>query len=143
MTMAYMDFAQFDAASAVKAARPLFFAHGLAAGEIEQPIVVGFDTREWSVVRLAREDSISSIRPETGFSRTIRLIFGLERRNPLSSPRLEALRRMAVLSWHHGYNVSSQEIGAFLSAGYSQDHYEELLKHIGAARAASGRRSRR
>lgn len=142
--MAYMDFAQLDATSAVAAARPLFFAPGLAAeDQIEPAVAPGFDARDWSVVRLAREDSLSSIRPETEFGRIVRLIFGVERRNPLSSPRLEALRRMAVLSWHHGYNVSSHDIGDFLSAGFSQDHYEELLKHIGAARAASGRRTRR
>lgn len=142
MTMAYMDFARSDTIPAVSASRPLFFAPSLAV-EPEQPLAIGFEAREWSVVRLAREDGLSSIRPETDLGRVLRLIFGIKRRNPLSSPRLEALRRMAVLSWHHGYNVSSQDIGDFMGAGYSQDQYEELLKHIGAERAASGRRSRR
>lgn len=132
--MAYMNFAEVGGAAALHAQ----FAPAATVAEE----VADFDAREWSVIRLARNDSLSSIREESRFGRAVRFIFGIERRNPLANSRLEALRRMAVMSWRYGYNVASSEIGAFLAAGFSSTHYEELLKHIGMARAASGRRTR-
>jgi len=90
------------------------------------------DQREWSIAWLARKDGLSSIREEGTFGRIIRKIFGVERKNPLSDGRLEALRRMAVLSWHYGYNVAPSEISTFLAAGYSERQYETLLTRIRA-----------
>ncbi|HWJ68686.1 MAG TPA: hypothetical protein VNS79_01345 [Sphingobium sp.] len=101
-----------------------------------------FSQREWTIIRLAREDRVSSLREETAFKRFLRLIFGLERKTPFSDPALEGLRRIAVLSWHHGYNVDGAEVAAFLDAGYSTDQYELLLAHIGRERAVPVRRAR-
>lgn len=109
----------------------------------EREIVDGFSGRDWAVVRLAREDPLSSLRGESEFKRFLRLIFGFERKRPLTDPKLEALRRIAVLSWHYSYNVASSEIDAFFAAGYSIDQYEAMLAHIGHERAASARRPRR
>ena len=55
---------------------------------------------------------------------------------------LEALRRIAVLSWHHGYSVPSNEVRAFLAAGYTPDQYELMVDSIGTALAGSRRAAR-
>lgn len=89
-------------------------------------------SREWSVAYLARRDGLGSLRPDTRIARFFRTIFGIARTNPLSDGRLEALRRMAVLTWHHGYNVASSEVRAFLSAGFSERQYETLVTRIRA-----------
>jgi hypothetical protein len=101
-----------------------------------------FNQREWTVIGLAREDRLSSLREESEFVEFLRLIFGIRRKPPLSNPKLEALRRMAVLSWHYGYNIDSRDLGAFLAAGYSTDQYDAMLAHMSSERAASTQRRR-
>ena len=49
---------------------------------------------------------------------------------------------MAVLSWHHGYSVPSNEVRAFLAAGYTPDQYELMVDSIGTALAGSRRAAR-
>ena len=88
--------------------------------------------REWSVAWLARNDGLNSIREEGRLGRLFRQLFGIERKNPLSDSRLEALRRISVLSWRYGYNIAPSEITAFLEAGYSERQYETLLNRIRA-----------
>lgn len=89
---------------------------------------------EWSVVAIAWGDRLSSLRRPGWFAQLIGGVFGGH--NPrLADPRLEALRRMAVLTWHHGYAVPSQEVRAFRDAGYSVDEYELLVDSIAAARS--------
>jgi hypothetical protein len=134
MTMAYLDLA--DTAFATSA--PFGFAPSRAANDV----ATEFSQREWTIIRLAREDGLSSLREESEFTAFLRLIFGVTRKPPLSNPRLEALRRIAVLSWHHGYNIASSEVGSFLAAGFSPDHYDAMLAHIGRERAASAQRKR-
>jgi len=96
-----------------------------------------FTPLQWRVIRLARGDSLSSLREETKIGEFLRFIFGWAPERPLADARLEALRRMTVMSWHRGYNVPSAEIEAFLAAGYTIAHYEALLAHIGQARTNS------
>lgn len=134
MTMAYLDLA--DTAFAPAAS------FGFAPARAVNTAVAEFGSREWTIIRLAREDGLSSLREESEFVAFLRLIFGVTRKPPLSNPRLEALRRIAVLSWHHGYNIASSEVGAFLAAGFSPDHYDAMLAHIGRERAASAQRKR-
>lgn len=128
--MAYMDFAGHRGMNLLQ--EPL-----LPPARIRQGQATTFSHREWAIVRLAREDGLSSIREEGSLGRLVRMIFGVERKNPLSDERLEALRRMAVLSWHNGYNVSPTEIGAFIDAGYSERQYEVLVDGIVAERHAT------
>jgi len=132
MTMAYLDLAD----TTFSAPAPFSFARAATVATAE------FDSREWAIVRLARDDGLSSLREESDFTAFLRLIFGVRRKPPLSNPKLEALRRIAVLSWHYGYNVASREVGAFLAAGFSTDHYDAMLAHIGRERAASAQRKR-
>lgn len=101
-----------------------------------------FSLLEWRVVAMAQQDSRASIQPESRLRRLARQMFGFPGYDALSNERLEALRRMAVLSWHDGYAVAPSEIRLFLAAGYSLDHYEALLRRINAGRSARLRRHR-
>ena len=131
--MAYLAFAEGGAG-------PMIFANRAVTAVPQHDVAVAFDPLEWSIVALARQDPVSSIREEGLIGRTLRMIFGLKRRNPLADPRLEALRRLAVLGWHRGFAVPTSAVKAFLAAGYSPDHYEMLLGHISHRRAARPRR---
>lgn len=94
----------------------------------------GLSALEWSVVAIARTDSLATLRAAGPFERAIRAVFG--RPNPrLADDRLEALRRMAVLSWHGGYAVPPHAVRSFLAAGYAPDQYEAMVDAVSAARA--------
>ena len=109
-----------------------------AAREME-----GFSALEWSVVAIAEADKLSSLRQPGRMAVAMGTLFG-DRHNPrLADPRLEALRRMAVLSWHHGFVVPGHAVRDFTAAGYTLDQYETLVASIGAARARRQRRTRR
>jgi hypothetical protein len=87
------------------------------------PAKPAFSQLEWSVIRLARVDRLWTIRTAGRLRKFWNWLIG--RGNPeLANPRLEALRRMAVLTWHYGFTVPSRDIAEFLSAGFSSDQYE-------------------
>ncbi|WP_230480410.1 hypothetical protein [Sphingomonas sp. Leaf21] len=94
---------------------------------------------EWQVVALARRDRVSSLRAPSKLGRALGSIFGDSRNPRLADPSLEALRRMAVLSWHHGYSVPSHEVRTFLAAGYSPDQYELMVDSISTALSSTRR----
>ena len=95
---------------------------------------------EWSVVALARKDALSSLRRPGRMASALGALFRQPHNPMLADERLEALRRIAVLTWHHGYTVPSHELAAFLRAGFTADQYETLADSIGAARQATPRR---
>ena len=87
------------------------------------PAKPDFSKLEWSVIRLARVDRLWTIRTAGRLRHFWNWVIG--RGNPeLANPRLEALRRMAVLTWHYGFTVPGRDIAEFLSAGFSPDQYE-------------------
>ncbi len=103
----------------------------------------GLTALEWSVVALAQRDRLSSLREPSSLSIALGRVFGRGGRSPtLADPRLEALRRMAVLSWHRGFAVPTHELTAFLRAGFTLDQYEAMVASIGAA-ASEGQAKRR
>lgn len=88
---------------------------------------------EWSVVAIAWSDRLSSLRHPGRVARMMGGLFGGH--NPrLADPRLEALRRMAVLTWRRGYTVPPHEVRAFHDAGYTAEQYELLVDSIATAR---------
>lgn len=92
---------------------------------------------EWQVVAIAQRDRLSSLDAPSRLSVALGVIFGGERGNPrLADPKLEALRRMAVLSWHRGFRVAQSEIQRFHAAGYTPGQLETLLTSISRGRAA-------
>ena len=95
--------------------------------------IPGFSSLEWSVIRLARVDSVSTLRSPGRLSQFWRWLMGRTGSPQLANERLEALRRMAVLSWHYGFTVPGDDVADFLSAGFSPDQYELMVSSIRAA----------
>ncbi|WP_313540168.1 hypothetical protein [Sphingomonas sp.] len=92
---------------------------------------------EWQVVAIAQRDRMSSLEAPSRLSIAFGVIFGGERGNPrLADPKLEALRRIAVISWHRGFRVPQSEIQRFHAAGYTPGQLETLLTSISRGRAA-------
>ncbi len=88
-----------------------------------------FSPLEWSVIRLARIDDLWTIRPAGPIRRFWNALLG--RGNPeLANPELEALRKIAVLSWHFGFTIPGEDVADFLAAGFSPAQYELLVASI-------------
>jgi len=96
---------------------------------------------EWSVVAMAERDGLSSIREPSRFIAALSSLFGIKRPNKLANEGLEALRRIAILAWHYGWDVPKSELRDFLAAGFSTDQFELIQNSIGQARAARRRRT--
>ena len=96
---------------------------------------------EWSVVAVARNDSLASLREPSRLGMAMAALFGTRQNPKLADPRLEALRRFAVLAWHHGYTLPVSEIKIFMKAGFSADQFEILLASISRGRAARPHRN--
>jgi hypothetical protein len=97
---------------------------------------------EWSIVAMAEQDRVSSLREPGRLSSALGSLFGVRRVNRLANDRLEALRRIAVLAWHYRWNVPKSELHGFLEAGFSLDQYELIQTSIGRSRAAAVSRRR-
>jgi len=95
---------------------------------------------EWSIVAMAERDGLASIREESRYTRALRNFFGFKRPNGLANERLEVLRRVAVLAWHHGWNVPNSELAAFFEAGFTSDHHELIQNSLGQVRIARAKR---
>ena len=109
----------------------------LAAVVEERP---GLSELERWVIALARRDGPATLRRPGLLSRMLEWVFGIKASTQLADPKLEALRRIAVLSWRRGYSVPSAEVRAFLSAGYSPAHYELVVDGISSVREMNARR---
>ena len=103
---------------------------GVPANDTAKP---DFSALEWSVIRLARVDALSTLRPPRRIARFWNWLMGRTGGPELANERLEALRRMAVLSWHFGFTVPGDDVAGFLSAGFSPDQYELMVRSIRAA----------
>jgi len=100
-----------------------------------------FSDLEWSVVRLARRDGLWTLRPYGRIRRFFRWLTGLGINPKLADPRLEAIRRMAVLSWNFGFTVPGRDVVDFVAAGFSKDQYELMVSSIRAALTSSIQRN--
>lgn len=97
-----------------------------------------FSPLEWSIIRLSRQDRLWTIRRLGPIRRLWNSLIG--RGNPqLANDRLEALRRMAVLSWNFGFTVHGRDVADFLAAGFSPEQYELLVSSIRSAAGAAAR----
>jgi hypothetical protein len=102
--------------------------------------VTGFAHHEWDIIELARNDGRGSLREPGRLTRMFHWLFGGNIIRRLADPRLETLRRLAVLSWHDGYAVPVSAIKSFKAAGFSSAQLELLLASIAAGRSSrSGR----
>jgi len=98
----------------------------------------GFSDLEWSIIRLARVDGLWTIRSRGLLRRLWNRVVG--RGNPeLANDRLEALRRISVLSWHFGFSVPGEDVAEFLTAGFGPEQYELLVSSVRAASSSTAR----
>lgn len=96
-----------------------------------------FTPLEWSIVRLARNDKLWTIRQSSPVQKFLNFILG-RRANRLANDRLEALRQMAVQSWHNGLAVASDKVAAFLEAGFTASQYRLLVTSVLRSTEPSG-----
>jgi hypothetical protein len=73
---------------------------------------------ERQIVLLSRRDATATLRTPGPVARAVRLLFGLQSANRLANPRLEALRRFAVLRRVLGDALPETEFGQLVDAGY-------------------------
>jgi hypothetical protein len=99
-----------------------------------------FSLLEWSVIQLARVDGLSTLREPGRLARFFGWLVGLGGNPKLANPRLEALRRIAVLSWHYGFSVPGDDVADFLAAGFTPEQYELMVHSIRAAISAGPQR---
>lgn len=95
---------------------------------------VTFSDLEWSIVAMAENDGLASLRQPNRFWKFVGAIFGIRTVNRLASDRLEALRRVAVLVWQGGPGVPQNELHAFFEAGFTPSHLEQLQRRIASVR---------
>lgn len=112
--------------------------HATAAAVAPAPrLAARLSPLEWSVVALARRDSLAGLRQPGRLARALGGLFGLGAESRLADPRLEALRRVAVHGWHDPRGVPAEDRNAFLDAGFSAAHLDTLLASIAAGRQRS------
>jgi len=92
------------------------------------------------VIRLARVDGLSTLRPPGQLGRFMNWLMGRNGSPELANPQLEALRRMAVLSWHYGFSVPGDDVADFIAAGFTPEQYELLVMSVRAAVSAGSQR---
>jgi hypothetical protein len=126
--MAYLAFA--EAGVPVAAPSTIFTSPKPAAPAAKAQ----FTALEWSVVALAERDSLSTLRNPSRMAVALGNLFGDARNPKLADPKLEALRRLAVLTWHHGYRIAESAVRAFVAAGFTLQQYELLAGSIVRAR---------
>ena len=100
-----------------------------SANSMRSPEQANFTPLEWSIVRLARNEKLWTIGTNSPVQRLLNFLLG-RKAYRLANDRLEALRRIAVQSWHLGVSVAADKVTAFLDAGFSADHYQLLVSSI-------------
>jgi hypothetical protein len=120
--MAYLDFAECGGAGAATAAYQA------------TPPAARFSALEWWVIAAAQRDRLSSLDAPGPVVRLLGALFPSNDNGRDADPRVEALRRMAVLAWHRSYVIPKWEIEGFRRAGFTLDHYELLQASIAEAK---------
>ncbi len=114
--MAYRAFDEWQHAAATEPLRLPSVARPALVAPAPAP---AFTAVELSVIGLARVDGLATLRPRNWLTRLAERLFGLGRPNQLADPRLEALRRFALIVRNHRGDPPQGEINRFLAAGFS------------------------
>jgi hypothetical protein len=130
--MAFIDFA--DAAHQVVPAAVTATVHTLpvAPAAAAHPL----SALELRIVGLARQDGLDSLRPQRKRGWLARLILGPTPPSAmLANEQLEALRRLAVRAWQHGYTLPVSALKEAHAAGYSMAQIGAVIDTINRTRA--------
>lgn len=92
-----------------------------------------FSALEERTIRLARNDPMSSLDAPGRLRHIANRMFGFSELATLANPRLEALRRLAVMAWN-GVRLPEGEVARFLSAGFGHEHVDGVLAMIALRR---------
>ena len=82
---------------------------------------------ERNVIALAAHDPVASVAAPGRFGRLLRRWLGLAPPNQLADPRLEALRRFAVLARAAPDRIHLSEVRRFLAAGFTVAQARSVL----------------
>ena len=104
--------------------------------------VAGLSDLERRTLRLARRDPAASAVPPSRLGRRLRRLFGVNAPNPLADPRLEALRRYAVMLRHHTQALPRTETERLRNAGFSERQIFEVRELVCKDRIVRQRRAR-
>ncbi len=107
--------------------RPLWSPQGIASPR------VGFTRMQWSIILDAPRDPLASLRPAGRIRRALGLLFGDTVDPGLANPHLEALRRAALLTWHHGFKLPADELSEFLAAGFNLQQFDLMVEALRSA----------
>jgi hypothetical protein len=110
-----MAFIRFDIAPAAGSTVDGDMATGLAL----------FSTLERIVIGASAGDGLSTLGEPGRWRQHLHRLFDIRRKTRLANPRLEALRRLAVLL-RHRRAVDAHEIDRFTAAGFTTTHYQAL-----------------
>lgn len=91
-----------------------------------------FNRLEQVVIRLAQADRPSSLRQAGVILRLARALNWRSVNNPLANPKLEALRRLAIMLHAKLISQAGDEIDAALAEGYSLIQLSALAAHFEA-----------
>lgn len=128
--MAYLDLDNMFAA-------PGGARFAVAAPLAAEPKVTGFSALEWSVIALAKRDTLRSLAGPSRLSRAMGSLFGLGGATMLADSRLEALRRLAVHAWRRGFALPAAEIDRFLAAGFIEAQIQTLVESVTGLRVGT------
>lgn len=121
--MAFIDFSE----NAAVLDRPVTPLTKLLAGHPAE-----FSSLEKRVLELSHQDGLETLLPQPKRSWFGKLLFGpLPPPRTFANERLEALRRLAVETRHHGWRVSSSAIVAAKAAGFSEIQIGRVIDTIG------------
>lgn len=134
--MAYLTFAEGSAVAGQPARSPVRQPRHDVDPDATEDAAPALSALEWLVVAVGKQDRLSSLRQPGRLSTALGSLFGPQRNPRLADERLEALRRIAVLSWHYGYVVPGREVSRFIAAGFTPEQYELVVDSIGADRLA-------
>ncbi|WP_293882871.1 hypothetical protein [Sphingomonas sp.] len=95
-----------------------------------------FTALEWSVIALARRDSLASLKTPGRVARAMGSLFGRGTQSRLADPKLEALRRLAIHAWRRGFALPVSELEEFVAAGLTMDKAEILIASVAGDRIA-------
>lgn len=91
---------------------------------------------ELRIVGLARQDGLETLRPQRKRGWLARLILGPTPPSAmLANEQLEALRRLAVRAWQHGYTLPVSALKEARTAGYSEAKIGAVIDTINRTRA--------
>lgn len=91
---------------------------------------------ERDVLLASRRDRVSSLHGDSPRGRWIASLFGIEPANRLADPRLEALRRFAVLLRRRGDRLLAAEQARIVAAGFTPLQVAEVRRLLQAERPA-------